>query len=57
MNFDMSPYGAYIWPAYGVSALAIVGLTVWSLAAWRRAKTRLAALEPARGAAAQKDKA
>lgn len=57
MNFDMSPYGAYIWPAYGVSALAISGLILWSLAAWRRAKAKLAALESPRGAATQKDKA
>ena len=45
MNFDMSPYGAYIWPSYIVSAVAIIGLTAWSLLAWRRAKARLAALE------------
>jgi heme exporter protein D len=57
MNFDMSPYGAYIWPAYIVSAVAIIGLTIWSLAAWRRAKAKLAALDPSRGAATQKDKA
>ena len=40
MNFDMSPYGAFIWPAYGVSVLA-----VWTVCAWRRAKAKLAALE------------
>ena len=45
MNFDMGPYGAYIWPAYGISALVLIGFTVWSLFAWRRAKARLAALE------------
>jgi len=45
MNFDMGAYGAYIWPAYGVSALALIGITVWSVAAWWRAKARLAALE------------
>ena len=45
MNFAFGAYGAYIWPAYGVSALAIVGATVWTLAAWRRAKAKLAALE------------
>lgn len=45
MNFDMGAYGAYIWPAYGVSAAAIIGATVWSVAGWRRAKAKLAALE------------
>jgi heme exporter protein D len=56
MHFDMSPYGAYIWPAYAVSAAAIIGLTLWALAAWRRAKTKLAALETPRGVAAQNKK-
>ena len=45
MNFDMSPFGAYIWPAYGVSILALAGVTVWSWLRWRRAKAKLAALE------------
>ena len=46
MNFDMSPYGAYIWPAYGVTVLALGGITLWSWLRWRRAKAKLAALEP-----------
>jgi heme exporter protein D len=45
MNFDMGTYAVYIWPAYGVSALALAGITLRTLAAWRRAKARLAALE------------
>jgi len=45
MNFGMGVYGIYIWPAYGVSALALIGATVWTVAAWRRAKARLNALE------------
>jgi heme exporter protein D len=45
MNFDMGAYGAYIWPAYGVSALALIGATLWTILSWRRAKARLAALE------------
>ena len=45
MNFDMGQYGAYIWPAYAISALALAGLTAWTVAAWRRAKAKLAALE------------
>jgi len=45
ISFDMGAYGAYIWPAYGVSALALIGVTVWTVMAWRRAKARLAELE------------
>ena len=45
MNFEMGPYSVYIWPAYGISALVLIGVTVWTLLAWRRAKARLAALE------------
>jgi heme exporter protein D len=45
MNFDMGAYAVYIWPAYGISALALIGATWWSVAAWRRAKAKLAALE------------
>ena len=43
--FAMGGYGAFIWPAYGVSALAIGGAIIWTLVSWRRAKARLAALE------------
>ncbi len=45
MSFDMSPYGAFIWPAYGVCALALSVATIWTVCAWRRAKAKLAALE------------
>lgn len=45
MNFDMSPYGAFIWSAYGLTVLALGGLTFWTVARWRAAKAKLAALE------------
>ncbi len=45
MNFDMGAYGIYIWPAYAVSAAALIGITLWSLIGWRRAKAALAKLE------------
>ena len=45
MNFDLGPYGAYIWPAYAISALALVGITLWSVMGWLRAKAALAKLD------------
>jgi heme exporter protein D len=45
MNFDMSPYGAFIWPAYGVTAVMLGGLTLWTMLRWRAARAKLAALE------------
>ncbi len=46
MNFDMGPYAGVIWPAYGISAAALVGITAWSVMAYRAAKAKLAALAP-----------
>ena len=45
MNFEMGMYSVYIWPAYGISAVALIGVTLWSIATWRRAKTKLSRLE------------
>ena len=45
MNFDLGPYGVYIWPAYGISAVALIGITLWSVIGWYKAKTALAKLE------------
>ena len=45
MNFDMGAYAVYIWPAYGVSAAGLIGATLWTVLAWRRAKATLTALE------------
>jgi heme exporter protein D len=42
---NMGGYGAYIWPAYGISALSLGVVAVWCWRAWRAAKARLAALE------------
>lgn len=53
MNFDLGNYSVYIWPAYGISALVLIGVTVWTVLAWQRAKARLAALET-RGSPATK---
>lgn len=43
--FNMGGYAAYIWPAYGISALVLVGLTWESLASYRRASRDVANLE------------
>jgi len=45
MNFDMGAYSVYIWPAYAVSALVLIGATLWTVLGWRRAKAKLASLE------------
>ena len=45
MNFDMGQYGAYIWPAYAISAVALIGMTLWVVLAYTRAKAKLKALE------------
>ncbi len=43
--FAMGGYAAFIWPAYGISAVALLA-TVWqSWTAWRAAKKKLEALE------------
>lgn len=43
--WHMGGYAAYVWPAYGVSALGLIGATVLTLRAYRKAKARLAMLE------------
>ena len=41
---DLGPYSDFIWPAYAVSALALLVTIAQSLAAWRAAKKKIAAL-------------
>jgi heme exporter protein D len=43
--FAMGGYGAFIWPAYGISAFTLLGMIWQCWAAWRAAKKRLEALE------------
>lgn len=43
--FNMGGYAGYIWPAYGLSALVLIGLVAQSLAAYRRATREVANLE------------
>ena len=43
--FHMGGYAQYVWSAYGVVALVLVGLTVWTLVSLKRASAELADLE------------
>jgi heme exporter protein D len=36
LDFDMSPYGPYVWSAWAVSALALAGVVALTVAAARR---------------------
>ena len=46
MSFwQMGGYADFIWPAYGVSALGLVGAVVWTLWAYGAAKARVKSLE------------
>jgi heme exporter protein D len=43
--FAMGGYGAYIWPAYGVSVLLLGAAIVMTWRAYAKARAQLAALE------------
>ena len=43
----MTPYAAFVWPAWGISALVLTALTVRAFAAARKWKRELARLETA----------
>jgi heme exporter protein D len=43
--FAMGKYAAYVWPAYGVSAIGLIIAVALTLSAYSRAKKKLAALE------------
>jgi heme exporter protein CcmD len=46
----MGGYGAFVWAAYGVSALGLGGSAILTFKAWRNARARLARLEAGMGA-------
>ena len=41
----MGGYGAYIWPAYGISLLVLIGMVVLTLRAYRKERAALRVLE------------
>ena len=47
LDLDMTPYAAFVWPAWGISALVLTALTVRAFAAARKWKRELARLEAA----------
>ena len=46
LDLDMGAYAAFVWPAWGISALFLAGLTVRSILNARRWKRELDRLEP-----------
>ena len=49
MSFwQMGGYAAFIWSAYGVSALGLLGAVIWTLRAYGAAKARVKSLEEAK---------
>jgi len=46
--FDMGGYGAYVWPAYAVSAGAILGLAFFIWRRGQRLRKELDALDASR---------
>ena len=42
--FDMGEYGYFVWPAYGVFFIVLVGLMIESRKSLKKAKKELAAL-------------
>lgn len=45
IDLDMSPYAAFVWPAWGLTALVLGGLVARTVVAARRRGRELAALE------------
>ena len=45
LDLDMTPYAAFVWPAWGVSALMLIVLTIRAVIASRKWKRELARLE------------
>ena len=45
---DYDKYAAYIWACYGLTALVLVGLTVWAVVRAGRVKRELDSLDGAR---------
>ena len=53
LDLDMTPYAAFVWPAWGVSALVLAALTTRAVVASRKWKRELARLDTATDEAAR----
>lgn len=49
LDLDMTPYAAFVWPAWGGSALVLAALTARAVIASRKWKRELARLEADQG--------
>lgn len=47
-DLDMSPYGAYVWTCWGITAVVLAALCVRAFVSSRHWKRELARLEAAR---------
>ncbi|MHC3126633.1 heme exporter protein CcmD [Brevundimonas sp. GN22] len=45
LDFDMGKYGAFVWPAFAITALVFVALAARALIEARRWKSELARVE------------
>jgi len=57
LDFDMSPYGPYVWSAWAVSALALAGVVAITVTAARRWRRALDQAEAEAGRATPEDEA
>ena len=53
LDLDMSPYAAFVWPAWGISALVLAAVVARAVVASRRWKAELKRLETDGEAVAQ----
>lgn len=54
--FDMDGYGGFIWPSYGVAAIILIGLLIYTLRKARAEKAALDKLEAEMGIRERGDK-
>ena len=45
LDLDMSPYTAFVWPAWGISVIVLAAVVVRAVTASRKWKTELKKLE------------